>query len=129
MGQVGCIAFADQIFCFIWFFFSSRRRHTRCALVTGVQTCALPICPSAAQSRWEVQSLASAPLEANAPGGPAMEIELLRHRAGLAGRSWRVGWDRERLCFREPALPRAWVPFPFGRPAALGIDKRCPLSA
>src|SRR3546814_10378643 len=28
--------------CFV-FFFSSRRRHTRCALVTGVQTCALPI--------------------------------------------------------------------------------------
>src|SRR3546814_9966727 len=28
----------------LWFFFfSSRRRHTRCALVTGVQTCALPI--------------------------------------------------------------------------------------
>src|SRR3546814_4771264 len=27
-----------------YFFFSSRRRHTRCALVTGVQTCALPIC-------------------------------------------------------------------------------------
>src|SRR3546814_11352966 len=30
------------LFCF---FFSSRRRHTRCALVTGVQTCALPISP------------------------------------------------------------------------------------
>src|SRR3546814_9211040 len=29
-----------RLFCF---FFSSRRRHTRCALVTGVQTCALPI--------------------------------------------------------------------------------------
>src|SRR3546814_16601300 len=28
---------------FFLFFFSSRRRHTRCALVTGVQTCALPI--------------------------------------------------------------------------------------
>src|SRR3546814_6333041 len=27
------------------FCFSSRRRHTRCALVTGVQTCALPISP------------------------------------------------------------------------------------
>src|SRR3546814_5824966 len=27
----------------IVFLFSSRRRHTRCALVTGVQTCALPI--------------------------------------------------------------------------------------
>src|SRR3546814_10383520 len=30
-----------MVFCF---FFSSRRRHTICALVTGVQTCALPIC-------------------------------------------------------------------------------------
>src|SRR3546814_7514977 len=31
--------------CFLLFlfFFSSRRRHTSCALVTGVQTCALPI--------------------------------------------------------------------------------------
>src|SRR3546814_13208810 len=32
---------------FVWyymfFFFSRKRRHTRCALVTGVQTCALPI--------------------------------------------------------------------------------------
>src|SRR3546814_1183190 len=38
-------------FIFFLFFFSSRRRHTRCALVTGVQTCALPIsgrrCPAA----------------------------------------------------------------------------------
>src|SRR3546814_5306077 len=33
---VGCVYF-------VFFFFSSRRRHTRCALVTGVQTCALPI--------------------------------------------------------------------------------------
>src|SRR3546814_1798799 len=30
----------------LYFFFSSRRRHTRCALVTGVQTCALPILPA-----------------------------------------------------------------------------------
>src|SRR3546814_6037100 len=30
----------------MWFFFSSRRRHTICALVTGVQTCALPILPA-----------------------------------------------------------------------------------
>src|SRR3546814_12219501 len=29
--------------CLCLFFFSSRRRHTSCALVTGVQTCALPI--------------------------------------------------------------------------------------
>src|SRR3546814_19274477 len=32
-----------RLFMFYCFFFSSRRRHTRCALVTGVQTCALPI--------------------------------------------------------------------------------------
>src|SRR3546814_5760578 len=32
----------SSLFC-IFFFFSSRRRHTSCALVTGVQTCALPI--------------------------------------------------------------------------------------
>src|SRR3546814_1025226 len=32
---------------FVVFFFSSRRRHTRCALVTGVQTCALPISDAA----------------------------------------------------------------------------------
>src|SRR3546814_4762239 len=34
------------LYMWLWefvFFFSSRRRHTRCALVTGVQTCALPI--------------------------------------------------------------------------------------
>src|SRR3546814_7618156 len=33
------------------FFFSSRRRHTRCALVTGVQTCALPISRVSLRSR------------------------------------------------------------------------------
>src|SRR3546814_417956 len=34
--------FICVILCF-FFFFYSRRRHTRCALWTGVQTCALPI--------------------------------------------------------------------------------------
>src|SRR3546814_6710547 len=29
--------------CSVYFFFSSSRRHTICALVSGVQTCALPI--------------------------------------------------------------------------------------
>src|SRR3546814_5600075 len=33
----------SYVLSFCIFFFSSRRRHTRCALVTGVQTCALPI--------------------------------------------------------------------------------------
>src|SRR3546814_5324169 len=39
------------------FFFSSRRRHTICALVTGVQTCALPIFSGAASAGWPVGSL------------------------------------------------------------------------
>ena len=34
----------ECVLVFFFFFFSSRRRHTRCADVTGVQTCALPIC-------------------------------------------------------------------------------------
>src|SRR3546814_6691108 len=41
-------------------FFSSRRRHTRCSLLTGVQTCALPICgiPFANMSRASLQGVA-----------------------------------------------------------------------
>src|SRR3546814_5900014 len=42
------VAFDDRYFrlvlCLTSFVFSSRRRHTSCAVVTGVQTCALPIC-------------------------------------------------------------------------------------
>src|SRR3546814_13119020 len=38
------------------FFFSSRRRHTRCALVTGVQTCALPIWPASRSNRQRLGS-------------------------------------------------------------------------
>src|SRR3546814_3607665 len=41
MLMCGCGGVMMYLVCF---FFSSRRRHTRCALVTGVQTCALPIC-------------------------------------------------------------------------------------
>src|SRR3546814_6845507 len=44
--------FTCLFFClFVFFFFASRRRHTRCALVTGVQTCALPICRRCARRR------------------------------------------------------------------------------
>src|SRR3546814_6064312 len=42
-----------------FFCFSSRRRHTRCALVTGVQTCALPIsrgCARGASYSWYLYS-------------------------------------------------------------------------
>src|SRR3546814_9224904 len=50
-----CVCLFVLFFVFsFFFFFSSRRRHTRCALVTGVQTCALPISvrtPSPASSK------------------------------------------------------------------------------
>src|SRR3546814_4539303 len=42
----------DRIWLF--FFFSSRRRHTRCALVTGVQTCARPILAEALLKAYPV---------------------------------------------------------------------------
>src|SRR3546814_5850733 len=41
----------DSVLVFL-FFFSSRRRHTRCALVTGVQTCALPILARLGLRQW-----------------------------------------------------------------------------
>src|SRR3546814_4481240 len=50
--MTGFLLFYVVIFSFI-FFFSSRRRHTRCALVTGVQTCALPICEVLAEIAWK----------------------------------------------------------------------------
>src|SRR3546814_2862677 len=55
-------------FClFLFFFFSSRRRHTRCALVTGVQTCALPI--------WNCAMRNCSP---SFPGGSAKPISTPR---------------------------------------------------
>src|SRR3546814_9798135 len=41
-----------MLFIHIFFLFSSRSRHTRCALVTGVQTCSLPICMQIAQQTF-----------------------------------------------------------------------------
>src|SRR3546814_9231467 len=55
-----CVLFSFML-SFLLFFFSSRRRHTRCALVTGVQTCALPIC-----IRPKLQ----------APGGPVVDFMI-----------------------------------------------------
>src|SRR3546814_16627240 len=60
------------------FLFSSRRRHTRCALVTGVQTCALPISPA------DVLITASR----------AATLKLVNQRAAASGpvRIGRVPW-------------------------------------
>ena len=76
--------------------------------------------PSAADTRWAVGATPSRVLEANAPGPPQFEIELLRRRAGPSGMRWRLEWDRDRLAFNEPALPGAVVPLPSRRPASAG---------
>src|SRR3546814_3652360 len=66
-----------------FFFFSSRRRHTRCALVTGVQTCALPICGLAVAGVVLAAGLCSLSLLAAQPGAPSSVIinEEVRHYA------------------------------------------------
>src|SRR3546814_8002279 len=72
---------------FFLFFFSSRRRHTRCALVTGVHTCALPICEvlaagagdAEATTRLLVNKLLHGPSEAlrrSVAADPARAAEL-----------------------------------------------------
>src|SRR3546814_20077993 len=55
------------------FFFSSRRRHTRCALVTGVQTCALPIW----SVRWRIggQTFTTEGISALAPAFGGRETD------------------------------------------------------
>src|SRR3546814_11239735 len=47
-------------YCVFFFFLSSRRRHTRCALVTGVQTCALPISADDGLTPEETENLLNA---------------------------------------------------------------------
>ncbi len=56
---------------------------------------------SAATTRWSVQASPSRALEANAPGYPAFELNLLRHRGGTAGHEWCVEWDRDQGCFQD----------------------------
>src|SRR3546814_9824740 len=52
MYVVMCVGSCSLVYCSC--FFSSMRRHTRCALVTGVQTCALPI--SHVYGRWQMSA-------------------------------------------------------------------------
>src|SRR3546814_8483479 len=52
---------------YLFFFFSSRRRHTRCALVTGVQTCALPISDDMIPLRLETSDDVPGPGEQSYP--------------------------------------------------------------
>src|SRR3546814_6187301 len=66
---------------FVYFFFSSRRRHTRCALVTGVQTCALPI---SVALRVDLEAPTPVVLITPAPAG-SNDWQLRRPYVRLAG--------------------------------------------
>src|SRR3546814_3743323 len=77
--------------------FSSRRRHTRCALVTGVQTCALPIFsvedkngPSTSSGRTELGAGQEKPVTFNAAA-------LLLLILGLALIGWLAGRARSAM--------------------------------
>src|SRR3546814_2818518 len=70
-------------------FFSSRRRHTRCALVTGVQTCALPILAREAPS-------AKSSGGCSAPVGPRRS--LWRAITWVRSEERRVGKEGVRTC-------------------------------
>ncbi len=78
---------------------------------------------SAAATRWSVQSAPSRALDANAPGFPAFELTLLRHRGGMAGSHWYLEWSRDRKCFQERGrgdvapISRPLVSVPNDRPA------------
>jgi protein ImuA len=82
--------------------------------------------PSAADTRWRVAAAPSTALEADAPGAPMFDLELLRRRAGPPAGPWCVEWDRDRSSFQEPAetgaqspLSRLVLPLAAGRaPAA-----------
>src|SRR3546814_6174689 len=70
---------------FFFFFFSSRRRHTRCALVTGVQTCALPICSEIVHSHPRLaEQLATVTLELRAGRGREEALRRMADRSGVA---------------------------------------------
>src|SRR3546814_130692 len=73
-----CIVVVMFFFCF-----SIRRRHTRCALVTGVQTCALPICKTGAAIHkaivWQDRRTAGLCQKLRAEGAE----DLVRQRTGL----------------------------------------------
>src|SRR3546814_10676891 len=93
--------------CFV-FFFSSRRRHTSCALVTGVQTCALPILLSSEPPSPDPCGLETSSCDAWRPlvvpnsslGADRLSLPVLLVSGWWAPESAKIGREtcRERVC-------------------------------
>src|SRR3546814_20694414 len=73
----------------VYFFFSSRRRHTGCALVTGVQTCALPI-----SARTEVFLVEGDSAGGSAKMGRDKEFQAVLPLRGKVLNAWETDKDR-----------------------------------
>src|SRR3546814_6347879 len=90
--------YSSLIFCFDCFF-SSRRRHTRCALVTGVQTCALPICLSSAYAHLgSCYSLSGCPEDGLAMVRTALRLNPLDTQNFHRSEERRVGKECVSTC-------------------------------
>src|SRR3546814_5683751 len=91
------------------FFFSSRRRHTRCALVTGVQTCALPISDEHPVAGIDIQRLHDiARQRCRIVRGVAIdpEINAIVTRQAVGGtQPQKIG----RASFRARVCPSVWI--------------------
>jgi protein ImuA len=78
---------------------SASRRLSIAAANSGVPVLVVRVdaapAPSAAQTRWQIASAPSLPLAGGAPGHPAFDIALLRHRGGFAGFEARLEWNRD----------------------------------
>src|SRR3546814_4047993 len=95
MFLLSCLDFA------LLFFFSSRRRHTRCALVTGVQTCALPIsCLPPPFVQQGTRSAAKAKSSAGLVLRQSWERCRARSNLGTCAAAAEIGREscRERVC-------------------------------
>src|SRR3546814_10426216 len=125
MLQVVSWEFSCVLVLSAFIFFSSRRRHTRCALVTGVQTCALPISGYGLVQAMSLQRRAPV-LAVEAPEelhhlhdqlGPYVERSCFEQRllgCGVEGRDLREAVDqrlvvalRDRIPLDDIAMPRS----------------------
>lgn len=107
---------------------TASRRLMLAAEASGVTVLVLRIAatlqPSAADTRWRVAAAPSIALEADAPGAPMFDLELLRRRAGPPAGPWRVEWNRDQTCFAEPDFVREGAPLP--RPVHALVHGRTP---
>src|SRR3546814_1243839 len=104
----------------VFFFFSSRRRHTRCALVTGVQTCALPISRFAPANRRRLSGAGLRTFLAIADLWSLTE-EQRRLILGYPARSTYRGWVKKAREHRDITLS---VDALMRISAILGIDRK-----